>query len=109
MTDPAAEVTRLRVLCPGAELMQDGNLPVVFLPGLKVRSGGLLHEVDALLSPRGHHSYETRLFFSTRLPPSLNWQTYTLLARTWYAVSWRGIAAGQPWLDILASHMEVVK
>ncbi|HTN14473.1 MAG TPA: hypothetical protein VL094_06675 [Sphingomonadaceae bacterium] len=109
MTDQAAEVARLRALCPGAELLQDGNSPVVFLPSLKVWSGGVQHTVDALLSPRGHHTYETRLFFSVRLPPGLNWQMYTLLARTWHAVSWRGISAAQPWLDILASHLEVVK
>lgn len=109
MTDAAAEMSRLRALCPGAELWSNGNLPAVFLPGLKVASAGSLHRVDGLLSPKGDNSYETRLFFSKRLPPPLNWQLFSLFARTWHAVSWRGISPAQPWLDILGSHLEVVK
>lgn len=111
MSDHAAEVVRLRALCPAAELLSDGGVPVVFLPGLKVWSGGKLHTVDALLSPFGHNGYDTRLFFSAQLPCSIarNWQVNNLLARTWHAVSWRGIAQAQPWLDILAGHLEVVK
>jgi len=111
VSDHAAEVARLRVLCPGAELLCNGSAPVVFLPSLKVWSAGILHTVDALLSPLGHNGYDTRLFFSAKLPCSStrNWQISTLLARTWHVVSWRGISQAQCWLDILAGHLEVVK
>lgn len=111
MTDHAVEMARLRALCPGAELLSDGGAPVVFLPGLKVWSAGRLHTVDALLRPLGYNGYDTRLFFSAQLPCSTtrNWQVSNLLARTWHAVSWRGIGQTQPWLDILAGHLEVVK
>ncbi len=110
MTDNDAQVARLRVLCPGAELWDEGGNPLVFLPGLKVESFGSIHTVDALLCPRARDGYDTRLFFSVRLPANRNWNDpFTIKARPWYAFSWSGILATTPWLAILASHLEAVK
>lgn len=105
----AQQLTRLRALCPGAELWEGAGTPMVFLPGLRVESRGAVHQVDALLSPTGADGYETRLYFSKQLPANRNWQSCVVMARSWFAASWRGIRADQPWLDILGSHLEVVK
>lgn len=76
---------------------------------MKVESANAVHVVDVLLCPRARDNYQTRLFFSMRLPVERNWQSFSLMTRTWYAVSWQGISADQPWLDILGSHLGVVR
>lgn len=109
MTDRSAQLARLQTLCRGAELWDDATGPVVHLPEIKVESGGSLHTVDALLWPAGRDGYDTRLFFSAKLPVNRNWQVYNVLTKTWHAISWNGISGNQPWLDILAGHLEAVK
>ncbi|KFG90842.1 hypothetical protein BV98_001373 [Sphingobium herbicidovorans NBRC 16415] len=109
MSGAQVQLTRLRMLCPGAELWDGLGTPLVFLPGLRVESSGTVHTVDALLSPASREGYETRLYFSRQLPKALNWSSYALMARSWFAFSWQGIKASQPWLDILGSHLEAVK
>ena len=64
----AVELDRLKALCPGAELWDEGGAPLVFLPDMKVEASGAVHLVDLLLCPRARDSYETRLFFSAQLP-----------------------------------------
>ncbi|MCC5611713.1 hypothetical protein LC612_34520 [Nostoc sp. CHAB 5834] len=109
MTEHDAQVARLRALCPGAELWDDGGDPLVFLPGLKVLCAGETHTVDGLLCPRARDGYDTRLFFAEQLPVNRNWGPHVIKALNWYAFSWSGIPADQPWLDILAGHIEAVK
>lgn len=109
MNEYDAQVIRLRAVCPGAELWTECGSPLVYLPDMKVESANKVHAVDVLLCPRERDSYLTRLFFSARLPADRNWQSFSLMARTWYAISWQGISADQPWLDILGSHLEAVK
>lgn len=106
----AVELDRLKAFCPGAELWDEGGAPLVFLPNMKVESSGAVHLVDLLLCPRARDSYETRLFFSAQLPSGRNWQPpNAIMARSWHTFSWQGIKAEQPWIDILASHLEAVK
>lgn len=105
----AGQLARLRALCPEAELWNEAGSPLVFLPQLRVESAGAVHTVDALLCPRARDGYETRLFFSKQLPRQRNWSRHALMTRPWFAFSWQGIAANQPWLDILGSHLEAVK
>lgn len=109
MSNAETEFAALRKLSPGAELWQEGGQPLVFLPRLKVLSGGTTLEVDALLCPRGRDSYLTRLFFSQQLPVARNWTAYTIMARSWHAISWQGVPGDAPWLEILAMHLEAVK
>lgn len=109
MTDHDKQLERLRALCPGAELWNEAGAPLVFLPDLKVESAGATHTIDALLCPRARDNYESRLYFSRQLPANRNWGAHNLMTRTWWAFSWQGISAGQPWIDILAGHLEAVK
>lgn len=109
MTGPAAELARLRALCPGAEIVDEAGGPLVLLPDLKVESAGAVHTVDVLLCPRDKDGYETRIYYSRQLPVVRNWAVHSLLTRPWHAFSWQGISAGQPWIDILAAHLEAAK
>jgi hypothetical protein len=109
VSDADTEFAALRKLSPGAELWQEGGQPLVFLPRLKVLSGVSTIEVDGLLCPRARDSYLTRLFFSKQLPVTRNWTAYTIMARSWHAISWQGVPADVAWLEILAMHLEAVK
>lgn len=109
MTDHDTNVAALRKLCPSAELWQEGEQPLVFLPGLAVVSGRQTIQVDTLLCPRERDGYLTRLYFSKQLPVARNWVVTTIKARTWYAISWQGVPADVTWLEILAMHLEAVK
>jgi hypothetical protein len=104
-----AQLARLRTLCPGAELWDEAGAPLVFLPDLKVESAGAMRIVDALLCPRPRDNYTSRLYYSLQLPVDRNWAAHNLMTRTWWAFSWQGIGANQPWIDMLAAHLEAVK
>jgi hypothetical protein len=110
MTDDAAELAKIRSLCKDAELWDEGGKLLVFLPGLKIHSGGALHTVDGLLCPRPRDSYATRLFLSKPFPAKgRNWKTYNIKGRTWHACSWKDVPASLPWLEILACHLDPLK
>ena len=87
MNYEAAQVARLRAVCPGAELWDEGGVPLVLLPDMKVESVGLTKIVDALLCPRGWDGYDTKLFFATNPAKPLNWQAHVIKTRTWHAAS----------------------
>ena len=106
MTDHVDEIARLRTVCPGAALWDEAGEPLVFLPDLKVDSAGTVHTVDALLCPRMRDGYDTRLYYSRQLPVPRDWSAHAVMAGSWYTFSWQGIPASQPWLDILASHLD---
>lgn len=109
MSAHSEQVSRIRALCPETELWDEAGAPLVFLPDLKVEAAGNTHVVDALLCPRPRDSYVSRLYFSARLPVNRNWASHVIMARTWWAFSWQGISANQPWIDILAGHLESAK
>lgn len=112
MTDHAAQLIRLRGLCPGAELWTEPGKaggPLVYLPGLKVESSGSIRTIDGLLCPYPRDGYDTRMFYSEQMPVARNWAPHVVMGRGWAAHSWSGISFNQPWLDILASHLETVK
>ena len=106
MTDVNEQLATMRSLCQGAELWEEGGRPLVFLPGLKVHSGGEVHTVDGLLCPRDRDGYETRLFLSKAFPGKVaNWNVFNIKGRTWHSPSWQGVSAKLPWLEILGGHL----
>jgi hypothetical protein len=106
MTEPQAGFRALRRICPRAELWDEGGQPLVYLPGLKVNHAGAVVAVDALLVPRTHTNYPTRLFlsrpFSNR---GQNWTSHHLMGGTWHVMSWNGVPSSLPWDEILANHL----
>jgi len=104
--DPAVELRKLRRVCRRAELWEDGGLPLVHLPEVKVQHAGETVTVDALLSPRAHSGYPTRLFFSRAFPArGQNWSVHNIMGRSWHAMSWNGVEESLPWDEMLGAHL----
>ena len=109
MTVCLSEFDTIKSVFHEAELWTETEQPLVYLPDLRVSSAGKQHTVNVLLCPRARDSYQTRLFFSERLPCNRNWSVFNIKGITWHAISWQGIPANDDWMEILASHIETVK
>lgn len=110
MRDPATEMRKLRRICRRAELWEDGGLPLVHLPELKVEHGGAIETVNALLAPRLHSGYSTRLFFSRAFANrGQNWTQHNILGSLWHAMSWNGVEASLAWDEILGAHLRPLR
>jgi hypothetical protein len=96
---------------PTASLYSEGGRPVVLLPDVKFRAGGKTEQMSLLLFPSERSGYATRLFFERKLEgvgESRNWTEHTVLTRKWWAPSWQGVAASQPWTSMLGAHLRAV-
>ena len=97
-------------VCTRAQVMNEGGLELIFLEQLKIRIGGAVVIVDALLCPGPHSGYRTRLFLSQPFPQKAgNWTVHQLLARTWHTWSWQGVPADQPLLQMLMCHLDALR
>lgn len=98
----------LKQICPGAQVMAEGGITYIFLPGLKHPCApGIL---DGLLCPQQHGGYTTRLFLSAAVPgKGNNWSAHAILSRTWYTWSWNNVTANQRPVEILAQHMRALR
>lgn len=106
MRDPASELRKLRRVCRRAELQEDGGQPLVHLPELLVQHAGGVEKVDALLCPRQHGGYVSRLFLSKPFPNrGQNWTTHNILGALWHAMSWNGVHPTLGWDEILGAHL----
>ncbi len=90
-----------------AELWQDGQQPVVYVPQVPIRSQGRTIVRDVLLWPAARDGYESRFFLSdaVQAPKAANWKVYSIAGRKWHACSWKGVAASLPWLDMILAHL----
>jgi hypothetical protein len=102
----AEEIGELRLVCPAAQEMSEGNIAFVYLPGLKVGA----NVVDGLLCLSPHSGYPTRLFLSVPIAgKGANWTTHTILSRTWHSWSWNYVLAGQRPAEILVQHLRALR
>ena len=103
------EMPRLRRINPRAELWDEGG-PLVHLPGLIIRHGSADVKVDAILAPRSHSGYTTRLFldrpFANR---GQNWTVHQIMGATWHTMSFNNVPETLPWVAILAAHVGMLK
>jgi hypothetical protein len=100
------EIAKLRKVAPGAELWEEAGGPLVYLPNLRIKHNGDQVIANALLSPRAHSSYTTRLFFDRQFPDKgQNWTVHNLMGRTWHAMSFNNVPETLPWIEILANHL----
>ena len=106
-----AGLASLRSLCAQASLLTEGGASVVHLPGVKFQAATKRVTRDLLLWPSSRDGYETRLFLSEQVASSVQraWSSFQLCGRTWWAVSWRGVPATLPWIEILANHLRAFK
>ena len=102
------EFEKLRKAWPNVQVRADAGQPIVYLPSFRFRSGGTDIMMDLLLYPRSHGSYTTRLFFRNQLSKGQNWRSYFVCGETWWAPSWQNVIADQPWISMLASHLQAV-
>lgn len=90
--------------------MPEGNVGLIYLPAQAIEVAGQGQVVDLLLCPAEHSGYQTRLFFDRPFPQrAANWTVHTLLGRSWHTFSWNGVAANQPWEQILLAHLAVLR
>jgi len=101
----------LKVLFPGAELLQEGGLFGAFIPKLAIETPCGVVTADVLLYPNSHSGYQSRLFVERQLDGSKaqNWTSHSVVGRAWWACSWQGIDPHLPWLDILANHLRAFR
>ena len=100
----------LRRVYPRAELIDEGDGPLVYLPAIKVQHGKETVVIDALLAPRLHSSYTTRLFFAQPfVNRGQNWTEHQIIGRPWHTMSYNDVPASLPWIEILANHLSQIR
>lgn len=103
------ELARLKRINPAAELWDEGG-PLVYMPGLKLRHGRGDATADALLAPRPHSGYTTRLFLDRQFADrGQNWTAHAIGGRTWHTMSFNNVPETLPWTEILANHLGQLK
>lgn len=109
--DAEEELAAIQALHPSASLHKESDAPVVLLPDFRFRSSLGREKMNLLLYPSPHSGYATRLFFERKLEGagrSQNWTIHTVLGHSWWAPSWKDVAAGQPWTSMLFAHLRAV-
>lgn len=115
MTDPTTEFEAVHALHGAASLHNEGGQPVVLLPDFGFLVGETRRRMTLLLHPAAHSGYATRLFFTEKILGTAqnwtndNWREFTVLARKWWAPSWKDVVADQPWTSMLGAHLRSVR
>lgn len=98
----------LRAVCPDASYISDSGKEFIHLRNLKISTDGKVTEMDALLRPGEHSSYQTRLFLAQPLPGKGRgggWTAHTICGRTWHTWSWNNVPATLPLPQMLLEHL----
>lgn len=103
---PTEKLKELQQTYSSASMHTEGGYELISLPKLKIITGGVEAVYEALLCPRQHSGYDTRLFLDRQVNGrGQNWKTFPLLGKTWWACSLQGIKADQSYLSILLAHL----
>src|SRR5580658_4454273 len=98
-------LAELRAVCEGARQMAEGGYAFIYLPGLKVSTGGQTASQDALLCLQTRDGYPTRLFLSQQVQGrGNNWSVHRIVDRTWYTWSWNNVSSDLRPAQVLAEH-----
>lgn len=99
----------IRLICPEAKEMAEGDLSYVYLPQLKLPIGCTPSVVDGLLclKPR---EYPTRLFLSEPVSgKGITWNIFHILDKAWHSWSWNNVLyTGRP-AETLAQHLVALR
>ena len=106
-----AQLDALRVVCPGAAVVQEGSVQYVHLPKLRLPPSCGSVETEGLLRPgAGPDGYTTRLFLGRPCPgKGQNWSVSQILAKTWHAFSYNNVPADLPLIEIFSNHFKVLR
>lgn len=109
MTSPESLAT-LRAICDSPKVMSEGGTSYLFLPGIKVTTGGSIRVLDGLLCPGQHGGYVTRLFLSQPITErGANWTQWQILGRTWHTWSWNNVPASLPLIQMILEHLRALR
>jgi hypothetical protein len=104
---PPEESEELKVICPNAKEMSEGDITYYFLPSLKISGQGSL---DVLLCPQARDGYPTRLFLSKQISgKGNNWTVHRILDRPWHTWSWKDVGANLRLVEILFAHLDALR
>jgi hypothetical protein len=109
---PQDQIEELKLFCVDARPHQEGEVPYVYLPGLRLPDGCSPTQIDALLCPTPAHGYTSRLLFAQPFtsPQSRNWHyNARVLERNWAAISWNIPAGGLRLAQVLAEHLRAFR
>jgi hypothetical protein len=109
---PTSELEPIAILCDGTvRYVQEAARNYIHMISLHFYVRGTETHMDALLClnyPNGN--YPTKLYLPTNIGLGLNWnETAFILARAWHSWSWKGVAANQSPIAILAGHLEAFR
>jgi hypothetical protein len=103
-------LAELTAICDGAKEMAEGGYTLVYLPGLKIRTGDYAFSQDALLCLQARDGYPTRLFLSQQIQGrGNNWTTHRIVDRTWYTWSWNNVSSDLRPAQVLAEHLRALR
>ena len=101
------ELEELQALCPGAVEMTEGGIRYVFLPSLRLPTGGV---VEALLQPQAGNGYTTRLYLAAQVSgKGSNWTQFRALEKIWWTWSWNNVPDTDRLAQILAQHLQALR
>ena len=104
------KLVQLQQVYPDAKVTADGGQVFVYIPLVKIPTGGDMRDYAVLLSPTTHSGYDTRFFLDQQVPDrGANWRTFVILGRTWWACSIRGVQQNQPYLQMLLAFLDHFK
>ncbi|OYU95634.1 MAG: hypothetical protein CFE21_10875 [Bacteroidetes bacterium B1(2017)] len=86
------QISELKKITPNLSTAQEGGYNYILIEGLQLPSHCSPITVDALLCPTPSNSYNSRLFFSSKITgcPERNWNgNIRVLERNWFAISWQ--------------------
>jgi hypothetical protein len=108
--DTNKEFLALKSIHDSAALFTEGGNPVVLLPDFPFKVDDKDMCMDLLLHPSRHTTgYVTRLFFKEQIAgKGQNWTQHMVIGRAWWAPSWQGVSAEQPWPAMLCAHLRVL-
>ncbi len=107
--DAATEMQRMQALHDKAVLLQEGGQPAVLLPEFRFKAAGRDETMNLLLVPQAHSGYATRLFFERQIGGrGNNWAQHYVAGKSWWAPSWKDVAATLSWTAMLCAHLRAV-
>jgi hypothetical protein len=111
VTEEESQLRGLLAISEQASVVKDGAILGVLLPDIRIQSPVGTEVMNAMLCPRGHGGYVTRLLLERRVQgrDQLNWQQVMAFGRNWQTWSWQNVPATQPWINIYVAHVRVLR
>lgn len=95
---------------PGTQVVPDGAIEYLYIPGLTIKVGDQQRVVDGLLCPAQHGGYTTRLFLAEPIHErGQNWSQHNIAGKVWHTWSWNNVPANLTLIQILTAHLRALR